>query len=251
MCELFAYNGKEKILLNSYLYKFYSHCDFNPHGYALALFDNKEEVLKEPVKAQESIKLKRKLSNPIESKKMMAHIRRTSGTAINAENTHPFVLSDKYNRTYFFQHNGTIYDCDFLEKYRDLQKGSTDSERIFYYLIDRLNERTNDQSETRCHIIENAIKSVCENDRNKVNIMMYDGELFYVHMNFKHTLKYVHRKEGIIFSTKALTDEDWKVVTPTVLFAYKDGKQVYRGSAHQHMWIPLTELEKEIAGYDE
>ncbi|KAA5547274.1 class II glutamine amidotransferase [Roseiconus nitratireducens] len=81
----------------------------------------------------------RDLSDQLESHLFFAHVRATSGTAIQESNCHPFRYRDR-----LFQHNGVIQGYDKLKKPMDmavrddlypLMEGSTDTERLFYLAL--------------------------------------------------------------------------------------------------------------------
>ena len=79
------------------------------------------------------------LAKQIRSGHFMAHVRTTTGTAIQASNCHPFPYEN-----WLFQHNGEIngfekvkkeLDCSIADKFYPLMQGSTDSERLFYLAL--------------------------------------------------------------------------------------------------------------------
>lgn len=75
------------------------------------------------------------------SKVFIAHIRKATGGSNCLENTHPFIKNG-----WIFCHNGTIYGAENIPIPLNLKpKGTTDSERFFYFLINRL--RNCEQSE--------------------------------------------------------------------------------------------------------
>ncbi|OYP32974.1 class II glutamine amidotransferase [Rhodopirellula sp. MGV] len=81
----------------------------------------------------------RNLSDQLNSHLFFAHVRATSGTAIQESNCHPF----RYEHV-LFQHNGFINGYDKLKQSLDmavdaelypLMQGSTDTERMFYLAL--------------------------------------------------------------------------------------------------------------------
>lgn len=81
----------------------------------------------------------RNLAEQIESPLFMAHVRASSGTAIQETNCHPFRFDNL-----LFQHNGAIRHFDRLKRDLDqainpelypLMEGSTDTERMFFLAL--------------------------------------------------------------------------------------------------------------------
>ena len=141
MCEIFGVSSLNDFTANDYLRTFYSHSDFHPHGWGLACISrNGALVEKESVRASESHYLRERLSQPISSKILLAHIRYATIGNVEYKNCHPFTGKDSTGRRWTLIHNGTIFDFAPLNPYVRKQKGDTDSERIFLYLTDRLNE---------------------------------------------------------------------------------------------------------------
>src|SRR5207253_1077486 len=77
----------------------------------------------------------------IHSMNVIAHIRKATQGIIALENTHPFVR-ELWGRYWIFAHNGTLHDFapELAGYYRPV--GTTDSERAFCYMLERLRERS-------------------------------------------------------------------------------------------------------------
>ncbi|MCS7228056.1 MAG: class II glutamine amidotransferase [Endomicrobia bacterium] len=67
------------------------------------------------------------------SKISVLHFRKASEGGVKLENTHPFVHND-----WIFAHNGTILEKEKLKLNKFLPKGTTDSEILFYYIIENI-----------------------------------------------------------------------------------------------------------------
>ncbi len=242
MCEIFGVSGKKPMLVNDYLKEFISHSNDHPNGWGLAVFyGNYVNIEKEPRKASNSRYLKERLRHKIEVKNMFAHIRLATKGGMSYENSHPFVRVDSRGRAWTLIHNGTIFECDALNEYVHFQEGSTDSERILYYIIDQINERIEKEgrdleAEERFAVIDQVIYTITRHN-NKVNLLLYDGELVYVHSNMKDTLHQKKAEESVIFSTVPLDKKGWSPVNLTTLEAYKDGKLVFTGRKHDGEYI--------------
>jgi glutamine amidotransferase len=185
---------------------------------------------------------------------------------VEQENCHPFTAVDKSGRTWTLIHNGTVFESDKLNKYIFLQKGETDSERILLYLTDRINEavRKSDaarKSEAarksgaarisdRIQTVEDVIREITPG--NKVNLLMSDGSLLYVHVNCERGMYYLDDGDSAVFSTKPLlaagdneadrmASEVWKEVPLNTLMVYSSGQMIYRGCPHGNTFVETEE----------
>lgn len=243
MCELFGSSGKDIVDVSDFLKVFYSHSKEHPHGWGLARWDanNKPCIIKSSRKASDDKSLSNILCSEIKAKTVLAHIRFATIGNISKHNSHPFWGTDKSGRQWTFIHNGTIFSGVELIKYEYRQNGSTDSERVFLYLLDKINENIIKNKRKlsimeRTKIIEDSIKKIA--NRNKLNLIIYDEEVMYVHTNMKNTLYTVKKNDRRYFSTTPLTQNDnWENVPMMRLFAYKDGKKIYTGTKHNCEYI--------------
>jgi len=83
-------------------------------------------------------------------------------------------------------------------------------------------------------IVENA-------PRNKLNLMIYDGDLLYVHKNLKNTLCFKRLENAIVFATKPLDNGIWIPFPMAQVIAFKNGAEVYRGDRHKGIFVPSLE----------
>ena len=123
-----------------------------------------------------------------------------------------------------------------------VQAGDTDSERFFLSLLDNINEhiaRSVPNERERFEIVNHFI--VENAPRNKLNLMIYDGELLYVHKNLKNTLCFKRLDDGIVFATKPLDDGVWIPFPMAQVIAYKKGQEVHRGDRHKGTFVPTLE----------
>lgn len=241
MCELFGVSSKRDVKLNEYLKTFYSHSDIHCNGWGMVLFDKEPFCInKEPVKASNSDLLKSIMDRDIVTSNCFAHIRQATIGEISLENTHPFTMNDRSGRRWVFMHNGSIFESDVLKPYQYIQKGSTDSERIFLYMIDEINRLCEKKSEPddtdRFETIDRIIKEVVIPD-NKVNLMIYDDEYLYVHKNEEKTLYMKEIDGGVIISTKSLEDSGWEEFPQNRLVVYRKGDIVYKGERHDNTYV--------------
>ncbi len=241
MCELFGMNAAHSTSCQELLLEFFSHSDHHPNGWGLATFqDGRSCIEKEPLQASKSISLKKHLKSKIEGKTILAHIRYATIGNIEYENCHPFLDKDNFGRSWVLIHNGTIFDYPPLAPYQYRQIGQTDSERILLYLIDQINihqtrlGRALDWKE-RCHLLDEFIAHMAP--RNKLNLLIYDGEILYAHTNAPNSLYTQRKDEGVFFSTVPLDSEEWKPLPLTCLCAYRDGHKIYHGNPHYAKYV--------------
>lgn len=241
MCEIYGFSGSRERGLNHDLYEFYSHADQHPNGWGLALFNgNNFDIYREANRADISEQLSSLMAHPISAKTALAHIRLATIGNIEYDNCHPFSEKDISGRRWTLIHNGTVFESDKLNKYIFLQKGETDSERILLYLIDRLNDRIQEldrllTAEERFSVLDKIICS--SSPKNKLNLLIFDGEIMYVHTNFRNSLYYRRVQTGVTFSTQPLSSNGWKNVEFMTLLGYREGELVFTGTRHSNEYF--------------
>lgn len=236
MCELLGISALEKIQVNDYLKEFAAHSVRHPHGWGLAVFyGNSVSLEKEPVPAYQSAYLRERLRHRLEVRSMIAHIRLATRGNMDFENCHPFVMRDNSDRTWTLAHNGTIFDCPVMERYIHTQEGGTDSERVLCHIIAQVNHRQDVlgrplNAEERFALMDALVCRIAP--RNKLNLLVYDSELLYVHTNYADSLYSKRLRDSAVFATVPLDRGDWQPVEFTTLLAFKAGRQVFRGTTH-------------------
>lgn len=250
MCELFGLSADRKVNINKELKEFYSHAPDHPNGWGL-YYDDGGSVFfeKEDKRADRSQRLKSILSRRIHAQKAIGHIRYATVGYDEIENTHPFRGKDLSGREWVFAHNGTIFDSDLLSSYFHKQKGETDSERIFLYMLDEMNalirQKARPLSEReRFSVLEKMVARL--SPHNKLNLLINDGHILYLHANYTDSL-YIREQRGVAYiSTKPLSDGLWKHVPFTRLVSYKDGRQAMVACSHGKEYIPDPESIKAL-----
>jgi glutamine amidotransferase len=251
MCELFSTSYEKPQDIRKLLRSFYNHSVKHCHGWGLITAENNNLIIqKEPVAAYKSKILDEIIEKITPQTTSLAHIRLATIGSINIENCHPFSGEDISKRKWFLIHNGTIYSGIQLTKYFSLQTGSTDSERIFLYMIDKINEKIKSVGHSlsmkeRFDVISEMIADI--SPRNKLNLMIYDGELLYVHKNMNDTLFYRHTQNGFVFSTAPLDENEWKEYPMTQVCAFKDGKIIFHAPPHNNVFVPNIEYIDALA----
>lgn len=126
----------------------------------------------------------RDLSAHIRSPMFLAHIRATTGSAVQRSNCHPF----RHDR-WLFQHNGLIPDFHLLRRgllfqvhadYFDSIQGTTDSELIFHLALSHGLEQNPPEAMRRTvTAIENAMAEHCVSGELQFSAAIADGESIY------------------------------------------------------------------------
>lgn len=238
MCELFGVSSARCVIINNYLEKFYSHCNQHPHGWGLAIMQSNQSIIdKQPVKASDSDYLKTLLSQPIIVEHAFAHIRLATMGVTDSFNCHPFTQIDDNGRTWTLVHNGTIFKYEALNKYIPTQIGETDSERILLYIVEQINNieklRKSPLDQTQMfNVIQSIIEDLAKS--NKLNIMIFNGEILYVHVNCRKSLYVLDNDDTLYFSTQPLSDEKWEEVEINTLYGIKNGKILFKGNKHDN-----------------
>lgn len=243
MCELLGLTARRKIIMNKWLETFFSHSAQHLNGWGLALSDDGAfSVDKEPLRAIDSLYLKSLLSGNIKTANCIAHIRKATIGDVSENNTHPFSACDNFGRRWTLAHNGTIFDSEALAPYQYKQTGTTDSERILLYIVDRINQLNEDSSDNRIQTVDDAVKTIVPG--NKVNLLIYDGEFLYVHKNERGTLYEKELDGSIMFSTVPLDANGWRELEQNRLMVYQSGKLVYAAEKHDFTYIHSEEKMK-------
>ena len=145
-------------------------------------------VFKEPIKATDSFALPGAIRRA-ETGFVMAHVRNPTSGDRNVLNTHPFNKDG-----WLFSHNGTLGDphslkAKLLERFSDTLQGETDSEVMFHYLLQRIEQAGHSESG-----VLDAIQDICR-DRGEgtssLNFALTDGTvLFALRKAFLNDEKY-------------------------------------------------------------
>lgn len=246
MCELFGASLSKQTDLREYLKTFYSHSVRHPHGWGLMRFTNgKRDIIREPVCAFDSKILSSVIDSTQLQSSLLAHIRLATVGAKKTENCHPYSGFDKFGREWTLIHNGTIYSSGKLMKYLNQQLGDTDSERIFLYLLDIVNSKYNEPDDReRFNIVDRLTQDLSA--RNKLNLMIFDGDILYVHKNMNNTLSLKQTANGTIFSTTPL-DSGWEDFPLCRVRAYKNGKILFEGAKPTHEFVSTLEYISAMA----
>ena len=127
-----------------------------------------------------------------------------------------------------------------MDSYFYVQDGQTDSERILYLLVDRMDDRYEKNgfppdASVRFWVLDDLICEIA--DGNKLNLLFFDGEYLYVHTNCRDSLFLSKRQGGYVFSTVPLDEQEWRPLLLNRLLAFQDGKLVLTGTDHGYEYV--------------
>ncbi|MDR3304528.1 MAG: class II glutamine amidotransferase [Clostridiales Family XIII bacterium] len=257
MCQLFAVTGRRPVQVNEEVKYFLQNSFIHKHGWGYSDFTGgKTFVKRETTPAYESEFAKKLLAAPLLLQSAMFHIRYATVGAVEHENTHPLTAMDLMGRQWTIIHNGTVFNFDKLDKYFYKQNGTTDTERLLLYLVERVNQKSVDShrpltDEERFRVVDKVLRAVAEG--NKLNVVLYDSEVMYVHANSrtgsrvlgesgKNDFLYeLEAEDARFFSTVPLDGRAWAPVRLNTLLAYKDGALTQAGAAHDFEYIESDE----------
>lgn len=139
----------------------------------------------------------------IKSENVIAHIRRATQGSVELANTHPF-MREMWGEYWLFAHNGHLQD--FFPKAGDFYRavGSTDSERAFCFILERLRQRF--ASKPPAEELFAALAELVAHVRSHgiFNFMLSNGDMLFAHAST--LLHYIVRQAP--FGEARLVDDD-------------------------------------------
>jgi len=228
VCMLFGFNANRRFEVKNVLRNFFEYSCVHPDGWGLCTYWNKglePGIIKEAVPAYKSYMLMRMLEESVAGKTVIAHIRKKTFGQVSMKNTHPFKMAE-----WVLAHNGSV---NIPEKYINggdyRAAGETDSERILCYIMNNLQEQQDSQNSNFINIIEKSILKL--SNWGKLNLLLTNGDMMFVHSNVRETLYYAYVATGAVtFCTKPiLSSLDWQEVPNNKVLVFRDGALVYEG----------------------
>jgi glutamine amidotransferase len=156
---------------------------------------------------------------------IVAHVRQKTRGEVTLQNTHPFEAAP-----WIFTHNGTVNNLAFLEgnispERRRAVLGETDSERLFAFLMTRLDGLSSAQARNRSAIDQGLRTATREIDQlpdfGTASFLLSDGDVLYAH-RLGAPLYLLQRRSRLDFNcsecarspciavtTEPITDETW------------------------------------------
>ncbi|RMB00050.1 class II glutamine amidotransferase [Hydrogenothermus marinus] len=273
MCELLGIAFNKPIKPTLSFRGFRHRGEINPHGWGIAYYpDTSVQVIKEPIKAGES-SLSEFIKNypRIKSKIFISHVRYTSVGSKSHMNTHPF-QRELNGKEFVFAHNGTLHNYKRLSTGRFRPVGETDSEHIFCYILNRIEERNiNRWTSEDFRWLWDLLKTI--NKKGTFNCIFSDGEHLFCYHDEKsyNGLCFVHRKapfntvrlededfeinlseekepsqKGFIIATRPLTNERWENFHAGELIVFRNGNIVFSSSNRDAKQFSTTLNEIEL-----
>lgn len=144
---------------------------------------------------------------PIKSKNVIAHIRKATQGTVSLENTHPF-MRELWGRYWIFAHNGHIlnFQPTLTGPFRPV--GDTDSEKIFCYIMQELNQRHGDLFPGAEAVLKTVTEIACQvGTLGEFNFLFSNGQIMLAHASTN--LTYIIRQAP--FATAKLKDQEMTV----------------------------------------
>jgi predicted glutamine amidotransferase len=214
MCRIFAMAADMDVppAIKSRLLRefFRSSAETFSGGWGVGYFtDEGPMVIKEPIKATDSFALPGAIRRA-EPGFVMAHVCNPTSGVKSVLNTHPFQKDG-----WLFSHNGTLGDphsmrAKLLERYSDALKGDTDSEIMFHYLLQRIEQAGQAESGVLA-----AIRDMCRDQAegtSSLNFVLTDGIILFAFRKAfindrKYTMNFANLVSlGLVGGEQALRD---------------------------------------------
>jgi len=151
MCRLFGLHADKRVVTATFWLlaapdNLAEQSKSNPDGTGLGVFEatGKPVLDKQPMAAWQDSQFATE-ARELTGTTFIAHVRYSSGAALEVRNTHPFLQDDR-----LFAHNGVVDALDVVDArlrelgVGDLVKGETDSERIFALITACIRRRDGD-----------------------------------------------------------------------------------------------------------
>jgi glutamine amidotransferase len=225
--------------------------DHHADGWGIAFFEGRgARVFIDSKPAVESPIAELVRNYPIRSMNVIAHIRKATRGVVALENTHPFVR-ELWGRYWIFAHNGTLenFSPKLEGYYRPV--GTTDSERAFCYILERLRARYVHEEPTLRECFETLTELTHElAQHGRFNYLLSNGEYLVAHCydNLSYVLRHApfaqahlidqdvtvdfnalttpEDKVAVIATTPLTDNEQWTGMQPRQLIAFEHGVPV-------------------------
>lgn len=233
-----------------------------PHGdgWGIAFYEGRGlRTFHDPLPSARSRIAELLISYPIKSRVVISHIRQANVGDVCLANTHPF-SRELWGRLWCFAHNGQVDPEIFswpLRFYRPV--GTTDSEYIFCWLLDRIRERFPEGPPADPRALHELVHDCCERLRRLgvFNMLLSESRHLYCYCTTK--LSWITRRAPFgearlrdrdmtvdfgaettpndvvtVIATEPLTDnEHWHRLQPGDLVVFADGEVEARLGAGQ------------------
>lgn len=224
-----------------------------PHkdGWGITFYEGKGcRTFKDPDASIDSEIANLVMRYPIKSCAVISHIRQANRGGVSLENTHPFIR-EFWGRNITFAHNGQLTDYKKLALEYYFPVGSTDSEYVFCWIMDKLRARYSRKPRNWSNVFRYIAKLCQQLDELGVcNVLISDGEhlLAYCSNNLHYltrrapfgnanlidkemtvNFKEVTTENDVVtvIATRPLTEnEDWQQLSPKQWQLFKLGELI-------------------------
>jgi glutamine amidotransferase len=260
MCELMGLSFERPVSADFSIRAFACRDRDNPDGWGLAWYPDRSAcIVKEAVTMTGSAYSKFLESWPgLKARLYLAHVRKqTTGGPVTHADTHPF-SRECLGREFCFAHNGTILNFATLALSRYSPIGSTDSERLFCHLLERMLARRKLLEEPAdWHWLWQTLSEL--NDHGTINCLMSDGQRLFGYRDRKGWKGLAVRKvrlhgerrtfedavtgvsvdggadnRGCMLATAPLTETGWHPLTLGSLVVLEGGSIRYSSDNPEH-----------------
>ena len=251
MCQLLGMNANTPTDVMFSFTGFSTRADEHKDGFGIAFFEGAGvRLMVDAQSARHSPVAEMVRRYPIKSDNIVAHIRKATQGRVALENTHPFVR-ELWGRYWIFTHNGTLKDFspELGGFFRPV--GTTDSERAFCYMLERLRQRFPREEPTLNECFEVMTELTRElAPRGRFNYLLSNGEYLITHctdnlcyilwhapftqahlidddvtVDFS-TVTRPDDKVAVIATTPLTDNETWTPMKPGQLVAFQHGDAV-------------------------
>ncbi|MGR3806237.1 glutamine amidotransferase [Pasteurella testudinis DSM 23072] len=181
--------------------------DSHADGFGIGFFEDKGVRLFHDDKASATSPVADLVRNyPIQSKNVIAHIRKATQGPILLANTHPF-MREMWGQYWLFAHNGNLKGFQPREGQYYRTVGTTDSEAAFCYLLETLRQKFDhapslEQIFAEVNLIAQELRQY-----GLLNFLLSNGEWLIAHTG--SLLHYIVRKAP--FGEAKLVDDDVQI----------------------------------------
>ena len=145
-----------------------------------------------------------------DTRMLVVHLRKASEGDLSLENTHPFIADD-----FVFCHNGTIYNSEKLILPGTNYEGTTDSERFFKFILNKINKVSKRRYPEMFKSIIEEIKEKCK--FTSLTFLLCDGEHLIGYRNYNevkeyYTLYYSTQKGLSVVCSEELPGFEWTLL---------------------------------------
>ncbi len=160
-------------------------------------------------------------------KLLLAHLRKASpGIPIHVGNSQPFVQG-----AWSFIHNGTVQETSRLPLQRYQAKGTSDSERVFLYLLEALEQGEPDQQTSLFRQAISAIERQCT--YSALNLVLTNVVrtfmlcLYADETQREYYTLWRRQKPGWVVCSEPLSGEAWAPLENRSLLSFENGETYY------------------------